>query len=140
MKRLTLLVILLLAAGLVTTQALAGPAVPSTASNLAAGLPFAVHVGWVTDYQPGTSITIQAHDGSFYTFSLTSDVKILPKDRAGELAVGSRVTIIAWRDPATKGWIAFGIVVHPAGSGAGSAPPTPTPTATFTPTPVTPIP
>ncbi|HEY2980427.1 MAG TPA: hypothetical protein VGJ22_04540, partial [Anaerolineales bacterium] len=82
--------------------------------------------------------TIQAHDGSFYTFDLTDSVMILPPGGAADLTVGSRVTILARRDSSTHGWIAFGIVVHPAGSGAGSAPPTATPTAipTETPTPI----
>lgn len=92
------------------------------------GKPTRVHmVGWVSDYQPGASITVLAHDGGTYTFALTGESKILPEERAGELAVGSRVTIIARRDSATGGWMAFGIVVHPADSGAGSLPQTPTP-------------
>ncbi|HEY2980425.1 MAG TPA: DUF5666 domain-containing protein [Anaerolineales bacterium] len=92
------------------------------------GMPTKAHrVGWVTEYTPGASITIQAHDGVLYTFALTADTKILPAERAGELAIDSLVTIIAPRDPSGLGWTAFGIVVHPAGSGAGSAPPTPTP-------------
>jgi hypothetical protein len=102
------------------------------------GKPVLAHrVGWVTEYTPGVSITIQAHDGNLYTFTLLPDAKILPAERAGELAVGSRVTIIAPRDPASLGWTAFGIVVHPAGSGEGSLPPTSTavPEATATPTP-----
>ena len=87
------------------------------------GKPTRVHrVGWVTSYSPGSSITIQAHDGNTYTFELTTDTKILPTERAGELAVGSRVTIIAPRNVSGTVWIATGIVVHPAGSGAGSAP------------------
>ena len=93
------------------------------------GKPVLAHrVGWVTEYSPGVSITIQAHDGNFYTFTLTAETKILPAERAGELAVGSRVNIISPRDPAALGWTAQGIVVHPAGSGAGSAPATATPT------------
>jgi len=93
------------------------------------GKPGLTHrVGWVTDYQPGASITIQASDGNTYTFSLTGETKILPAERAAELAVGSRVTIIAPRDPSSLGWAAKGIVIHPDGSGAGSAPATPTPT------------
>lgn len=95
------------------------------------GQPVRVHrVGWVTDYVPGTSITIQASDGNSYTFNLTADTKILPADRAGDLAVGARVTIIAPRNPGGTGWAAIGIVVHPQGSGAGSQPPTATATTT----------
>jgi len=94
-----------------------------------------VHVGWVTEYVAGDHITVRTHDGSLQTFDLNGDIKILPKKRAAELAIGSRVTILARRDPSEHGWIAFGIIVHPAGSGAGSMPPTPTPTLTPTQTP-----
>lgn len=95
------------------------------------GKPSKTHrVGWVTEYTPGVSLTIQAHDGNLYSFTLSADTRILPGERAGELAVGSLVTVIAPRDPASLGWFAFGIVVHPAGSGAGSAPPAVTPTPT----------
>ncbi|MBN1450000.1 MAG: hypothetical protein JW963_03220 [Anaerolineales bacterium] len=90
------------------------------------GKPSKVHrVGWVTAYAPGESITIQAHDGNIYTFALAEDVKILPADRVDELTVGSRVTIIAPRNPATPQGTANGIVIHPQGSGAGSQPTTP---------------
>lgn len=98
------------------------------------GQPIRVHrVGWVTAYTPGSSITIQASDGSLYTFALTGDTIILPADRAGELAVGSRVTIIAPRDPSSLGWTARGIVIHPADSGEGSMPAPLEATATATP-------
>jgi len=91
------------------------------------GQPVRVHrVGWVTQYTPGVSITIQASDGNDYTFTLTADTKILPG--SSEVTVGSRVTIIAPRDPSAVGWTAIGIVVHPEGSGAGSMPPTATAT------------
>jgi len=93
------------------------------------------HVGWVTEYLPGVSITIQAHDGNTYTFLLTAETKILPAERAGQLAVGSRVTIIAPRDVASTSWTAQGIVVHPEGSGAGSLPATPASTLTPAPNP-----
>lgn len=84
------------------------------------------HVGWVTDYQPGISITIQAHDGQLYTFLLTAETRILPVERAGQLAAGSRVTIIAPRDVSATEATAKGIVVHPDGSGEGGRPGTPT--------------
>jgi hypothetical protein len=85
------------------------------------GKPTRVHrVGIVTAYTPGSSITIQAHDGNPYTFELADDLKILPKERADQLAVGSLVTIIAPRQPGSTDWVARGIVVHPAGSGAGA--------------------
>ena len=80
------------------------------------------HVGWVMAYTPGASITIQAHDGASYTFALAAEVKILPAERAGELAIGSRVTVIAPRNLSGSVLTAAGIVVHPAGSGEGSAP------------------
>jgi len=97
------------------------------------GQPIRVHrVGWVTAYTPGVSITIQASDGGTYTFGLTSNTQILPSNLASQLAVGSRVTIIAPRDPSSSGWTAVGIVIHPAGSGEGSMPPTATLTATAT--------
>jgi len=110
-------------------------AVPDEAGNLVArsimiipGKPALTHrVGWVTELTED-SITILAHDGLLYTFTLTDETKILPAERAGELAIDSRVTIISPRDPASLGWIAMGIVVHPKGSGEGSAPPTGTPT------------
>jgi hypothetical protein len=79
------------------------------------GKPIIAHrVGTVTEYAAGSSITIMAVDGNAYTFVLTAETKILPAERAGELAVGSRVTVIAPRDPAALGWTASGIVVHPA--------------------------
>ncbi len=82
------------------------------------GKPIRVHrVGTITAYSAGSSITITASDGNSYTFTLTGDTKILPTERAGELAVGSRVTIVAPRDPSSLGSTASGIVVHPAGSG-----------------------
>jgi hypothetical protein len=78
------------------------------------GEPTRVHrVGTVTAYAAGSSITILAVDGNSYTFALTGEPKILPERRAGELAVGARVTIIAPRDPSATGWTATGIVVHP---------------------------
>jgi len=92
------------------------------------GKPSRTHVvGSVTEYTAGASITILAHDGNSYTFQLTTDTKIRPEERAGELAVGSLVTIIAPRDPSSLDRIAKGIVVHPAGSGDESAAATPTP-------------
>ncbi len=77
------------------------------------------HVGKVTDYQAGVSITILATDGNEYTFELTADTKILPEERAELLAVDMRVTIISPRDVAGGKSIAAGIVVHPEGSAVG---------------------
>ena len=77
--------------------------------------PSKIHrVGTVTEYTPGASITIQDKDGNTYTFTITGEIKILPPERVDQLAVGSRVTIIAPRDAATGGVIVKGIVVHPA--------------------------
>lgn len=109
------------------------------------GKPTLTHrVGTVTDYQAGISITIQAQDGKPYTFLLTAETKILPVERADQLVVGARVTVIAPRDVAGGTLTATGIVVHPAGTGGTHTPTptytptptdTPTPTATYTPTP-----
>ena len=78
------------------------------------GRPTLAHrVGTVTAYAAGSSITILATDGSSNTFALTADTKILPPGLAAELAVDSRVTIIAPRDVSALGWTATGIVVHP---------------------------
>jgi len=95
------------------------------------------HVGEVTAYEPGASITIQAHDGNEYTFLITEETKILPAERADELAVGRRVTIISPRDVTGGPFTAAGIVVHPETEEDEDTPgtPTPTPTPTETPTP-----
>jgi hypothetical protein len=138
-KRLPLLltVILSIAMFLLTTQAFASQ---GTMVNPNAQ-PLTIHVGWVTEYTPGASITIQTHDGSFFTYIVNESTKILPANRASELAVGSRVTIISPNgDPAAGTAVAAGIVVHPAGSGEGSMPPaatnTPVPTGVVTETPI----
>jgi hypothetical protein len=79
------------------------------------GKPSKVHrVGVVTDYTAGSTISIQDKDGNTYTFAITADTKLLPAERAATLAVGSRVTIIAPRDPANGGVTVKGIVIHPA--------------------------
>ena len=78
------------------------------------GKPSKIHrVGTVTEYVAGSSITIQDKDGNTYTFALTVETKLLPAERAGALSVGSRVTIIAPRDPASGGVTVKGIVIHP---------------------------
>jgi hypothetical protein len=102
------------------------------------GKPTKVHrVGVVSDYVPGVSITILAHDGNYYSFLLSPDTKILPAARANELAVGRLVTIIARRFFGAGPWPAQGIVVHPAGVPAAfdTLTPTATPTDTATATP-----
>jgi hypothetical protein len=79
------------------------------------GKPSKIHrVGVVTAYTAGSSITIQDKDGNTFTFTLTGETKLLPADRANQLAIGSRVTIIALRDPASGGVTVKGIVIHPA--------------------------
>jgi hypothetical protein len=70
-------------------------------------------VGVVTAYTAGQSITIQAKDGASYTFALNAEIKLLPPERADKLTIGSRVTIIAPRDPASGGVTVLGIVIHP---------------------------
>jgi len=70
-------------------------------------------VGEVTDYQPGVSITITDKNNELFTFKVTEDTIILPKDRANELAVGRRVTIIMPRDVTGGEPTAKKIVVHP---------------------------
>lgn len=69
-------------------------------------------VGTVTAYEAGKSITVEDAKGAS-TFEIAKDVKILPAERAGELQVGSRVTIICPRDPSGETLTATGIVVHP---------------------------
>jgi hypothetical protein len=94
------------------------------------------HVGEVTAYAAGVRITILAHDGHEYTFLITEETKILPTDRADELAVGRWVTIISPRDVTGGPFTAKGIVVHPETGGDAEIPAaTPTPTETPTPTP-----
>ncbi len=78
------------------------------------GKPSKIHrAGVVTEYTPGVSITIQDKGGNTFSFTLSSETKLLPAERADQLAVGSRVTIIAPRDPASGGVTVKGIVIHP---------------------------
>jgi hypothetical protein len=102
------------------------------------------HVGIVVDYQPDVSIAIRASDGTEQSFLITADTKILPVERADELAVGRLVTIISRRDVTGGPFTAQGIVVHPLPGAESLTPsatatktptPTETPTATSTPTP-----
>jgi hypothetical protein len=92
------------------------------------------HVGTVTDYQPGVSITLIDKWGNSWTYAVTADTKILPPERADQLKVGSRVTIIAPRNPADPTLVAKGIVVHPE-QGDETETPSPTPSETPSPTP-----
>jgi hypothetical protein len=72
---------------------------------------FRHHVGQVTEYTAGSSITIQDKKGDTYTFVIDGDLKILPKGATVE--VGAWVTVISRRDPASDQLIATGVVVHP---------------------------
>ena len=69
------------------------------------------HVGEVTAYTAGNSVTIKSKDGDSTTFDIADDCKILPKDAT--VAVGKQVTIISRRDPSSTEFVATGIVVHP---------------------------
>ena len=90
------------------------PSLTAIFINVVPGKPEPVHrVGIVTAYTPGASITVQDKKGGSSTFLLTPDTKILPKDRASQLGVGSLVTIISRRDPTGGPLTAQGIVVHP---------------------------
>jgi Domain of unknown function (DUF5666) len=94
------------------------------------------HVGVVTEYIEGVSITIEATDGDLITFLIGEDFKILPEERADTLAAGQRVTIIARRDPAGGELTAQGVVIHPETTDTEtSETETPEPTETPTPTP-----
>lgn len=134
MKKRTRLLILttIVSLFLLTSTVLAAPAVSGQVNSVGSKT---VHFGWVIDYQPGTSITIITHHMKVITYAITSTTKILPKNGSRPILVGSPVTILARRVPATRTWVAFGIVVHPFGSGKGAQPPTFTPTFTPTVTP-----
>lgn len=71
------------------------------------------HVGTVTAYTPGQSITIQAKDGTSVTYTLTEATKLLPAEHASEIAVGRQVTIIAPRSlNFGETLTATGVVLH----------------------------
>jgi hypothetical protein len=100
----------------------------------------------VTEYLPGVSITILAHNGESYTYLLTPDTRILPGHRAAELAVCRLVTVIFPRNHTDDPTAARGIVVHPdvqpaafdftgcPGAGTGTPTGSETPGVTETPT------
>jgi len=92
------------------------------------------HVGVVTEYIPGVSITIIAHDRTSNTYLISPSTKILPKGRVDQLAVGRLVTVIFPRNKTGGPTTAAGIVVHPEGIPAAFPTLTFTPTATDTPT------
>lgn len=81
--------------------------------NVIPGKPAIVHrVGTVTAYAAGSSITIQDKDGNTFSFAIDANTKVLPQDRAAQLAIGSRVTIISRRDVTGGALTAQGIVVQ----------------------------
>jgi hypothetical protein len=87
-----------------------------------------LHVGIVTAYTPGLSITIAGKDGTIATYALTLTTKYLPVERLPELAVGSLVTIIAPRDVTGGILTAKGVIIHPAGEVLVDPTETPEPT------------
>jgi len=68
------------------------------------------HVGKVTAYMPGVSITIQPRKGDPATFQIVGELKVLP--RGATVDEGDWVTVISRRNPANDQLIAFGVVVH----------------------------
>lgn len=91
------------------------------------------HVGTVTEYTPGISITIVDSKGASFTFAITETTKYLPAERIDQLMPGTRVTIIAPRDVTGGALIAKGIVIHPVVDGTDI--PDETETSEFTETP-----
>jgi hypothetical protein len=70
------------------------------------------HVGTVTEYTAGTSITIVDKKGVSTTFKVTAETKIVLVEPNLVLKVGSRVTVVAPRDPKVLVQTARSIVVH----------------------------
>ena len=68
------------------------------------------HVGTVTDYEEGESITIEDRRGNTIDFVILDELKILPAGASVE--VGARVTVISRRDLVSNRLIARGVVVH----------------------------
>jgi hypothetical protein len=100
--------------------------------------PEKVHrVGVVTEYVAGARISILAKDGKAYTFAITSDSKITPPRRAGQLGMGARVAIIGSREAARTEWTARSIVIYSIATPVGTKTPMP-PTATASATTVPP--
>jgi hypothetical protein len=87
---------------------------------------------------PGTintgTISIQTRDGSTRTFDILGNTKILPVGRAGQIGIGSTVTLLARHDPYSNKWIALVIVINSVGTGTDTATPTSTPTLASVPT------
>ena len=72
------------------------------------------HVGVVTAYTPGVSISITTKDDQVSEYLLTEATKYLPEDRMADLVVGARVTVISPRDVTSNLLSAAGVVIHPA--------------------------
>jgi len=68
------------------------------------------HVGIVTEYEEGVSITIEDKWENTVTFEIADEFKVLPPGATVE--EGKRVTVISRRDPAGDCLIARGVVVH----------------------------
>lgn len=68
------------------------------------------HVGVVTAYTEGSSITIKGKDGMEYTFGISGSTKILPE--GSTIKVGDNVTVIMPRVLTGQPKVAAGIVLH----------------------------
>lgn len=98
--------------------AVSGTPSPSgfTAKNVAVapGKPIIQHhVGIVSAYIEGSSVTIKDKRAAEFTFTLTADTVVKGQGETGEIAVGSRVTVVARRIPSEGSYTATAIVVHP---------------------------
>lgn len=78
------------------------------------------HVGEVTVYTEGSSITIKARDGMEYTFEVKDTTKILPE--GSMIQVGDTVTVIMPRVLNGQPMVAAGIVLHGMESSTESEP------------------
>lgn len=76
------------------------------------------HVGEVTAYTEGSSITIKAKDGKEYTFEISTTTKILPE--GSTIKVGDMVTVIMPRVLTGQPMVAAGIVLHGVETGTES--------------------
>lgn len=90
------------ASGLEAKQVAVAPGKPTTQHR----------VGTVSNYNAGSSITIQDAQGKSETFALTSQTEIQNPKGSG-VTVGDKVTIVSRRDPSTDVFTASAIVVHP---------------------------
>ncbi len=80
--------------------------------NLIPAKPASVHrVGTVTSYVAGSSIVVKDKKDATSTFVVNAETKIELKKGATGVTVGSRVTVVAKRDPATDQFTAKAILV-----------------------------